>query len=158
MTTEERPDSANDEEDEDLKRETDDESDASSLDGDAFELPFDDINITGQDLSWLDTDELVPLSRKDMLDPEDIARLRVDEVPDDDVIIADGQEQRQRQNAVETLERSYMADAALKKAHKKEAEEMQKRLEQQKKEQEARALEEEKEIISNPIKTLREKI
>merc|ERR1712154_222955 len=105
------------------------ESDHDSIDN---ALPFNDIDIVDKDLSWLDTNELVPISQKDMLDANDTSRLRVNDVPDLDVIRSDGLEQRERQNAVDKLEKSYMADAALKKAKEKEKEAMQKRLDEQK--------------------------
>ncbi len=73
-------------------------------DDDPFKLPFEDI---------------------------DIAKLKVKQVPDMEVIQSDGMEQKHRQNAVDKLEKSYMADAALKKAKEKEKEDRQKRLDEQ---------------------------
>ena len=136
--------SSHDEEDDDLKKELDDEEyDEKDLIRSGHDLPFDDIDVMAKDLSWLETDELVPISHKEMLDPDEISKLKVKQVPDYDVIIGDGIEQRERQAAVDKLEKSYMADAALKKAREKEKEEMQKRLDEQKKLQMEKELERE---------------
>eukprot|EP01084_Bolivina_argentea_P226382 382417_1 len=72
---------------------------------DPFKLPFDGIDLDFNDLHFLQSDDLVPLSHKEMLDPDEIAKLHINDVPPEDTIIADGQEQRKRLEAVETLEK-----------------------------------------------------
>merc|ERR1712157_479198 len=113
--------------DEDEEDQEEEDENGYNEEKDPFKLPFEDIDVMANDLTWLDTDELVPISRKEMLDANEISKLKIKDKPDYDVIRSDGLEQREREKAVDKLEKSYMADAALKKAKEKEKEEMQKR-------------------------------